>query len=234
MDALVGAHGPGQTHQSIVVRGETFALLAERAIYWPNQEMLLVADAHFGKAATFRARGVPVPESTTAENLFGLSQLVATWSPRRLIFLGDFAHAREANFPPTRDALMEWRARHAGLEMILVRGNHDGTDATLPAALEMRVVEEPLTVSGFALCHHPREQGEHYVLAGHLHPAFRLSGRANERARVACYWFGSRIGVLPAFGAFTGGAIVHPAQGDRVYLAGPERVHTVPLPVRAR
>lgn len=45
--------------------GEAVWLLPERALWWPAQRMLMVADAHFGKAATFRARGVPVPAGST-------------------------------------------------------------------------------------------------------------------------------------------------------------------------
>jgi metallophosphoesterase superfamily enzyme len=44
-------------------------LLADRALYWPERRWLCVADAHFGKAAAFRALGQPVPRGTTANNL---------------------------------------------------------------------------------------------------------------------------------------------------------------------
>ncbi|TXD50975.1 DEAD/DEAH box helicase, partial [Ralstonia sp. TCR112] len=50
---------------AIQCAGETVWLLPERALWWPVQRMLMVADAHFGKAATFRARGVPVPAGST-------------------------------------------------------------------------------------------------------------------------------------------------------------------------
>ncbi len=38
------------------LRGQHLVLLPERAAYWREQEMLLIADMHCGKAATFRAR----------------------------------------------------------------------------------------------------------------------------------------------------------------------------------
>ena len=43
-----------------------------------------------------------------------------------------------------------------------------------------------------------------YVLAGHLHPCVVLGGRAHQRLRLPCFHFGAQVGVLPAFGAFTG------------------------------
>ena len=55
------------------VQGETLWLLPQRAVYWPRAGALIVADVHFGKAATFRAGGIPVPGGTTAEMLRRLS-----------------------------------------------------------------------------------------------------------------------------------------------------------------
>ena len=43
------------THATIQVAGETLLLLPEKAVYWPDQRMLIVADIHFGKAAAVEA-----------------------------------------------------------------------------------------------------------------------------------------------------------------------------------
>ena len=52
------------SHLSVRIAGETMLLLPEKALYWPAQHMLVIADIHFGKAAAFRALGVPVPRGT--------------------------------------------------------------------------------------------------------------------------------------------------------------------------
>jgi metallophosphoesterase superfamily enzyme len=109
-----------------------------------------------------------------------------------------------------------------------VRGNHDIVDSALPLALDMRTIEEPWKIGSLALCHHPQDVETHYALAGHLHPAYRLLGRANERTRVPCFWFGPKRAVLPAFGAFTGCCVIQPGEGDEIYLAGPDRIHALP------
>ena len=54
--------------------GEALALLPEKAAWWPAQRALLVADAHVGKAQSFRRLGVPVPRGTTTETLAALSE----------------------------------------------------------------------------------------------------------------------------------------------------------------
>ena len=43
------------------VAGERLVLLPEMAAYWERAGTLLVADPHFGKAAAFRAAGIPEP-----------------------------------------------------------------------------------------------------------------------------------------------------------------------------
>ena len=60
---------------TISVAGELLTLLPERAAYLAERQLLLVADAHFGKATSFRRLGVPVPQGSTADNLVALSAL---------------------------------------------------------------------------------------------------------------------------------------------------------------
>lgn len=211
----------------IDVAGESLVLCPERAVFWPARVTLLVADAHFGKAASFRARGVPVPEGTTASNLATLERLIAAHSARRIVFLGDLLHSRESHARETLESLAGWRLRHPDLELVLVLGNHDAHAGEPPAGLGIDCVEEPLLEGPFALCHHPEPHPGAYVLAGHLHPAYRLSGR-HDSLRLPCTWVGTDVAVLPAFGDFTGGHTIRPLTGDRVYLTDGDRVFAVP------
>ena len=57
--------------------GEPVEHQAERALYWPRAKTLFIADAHLGKAAAFRAGGVPLPAGTTADDLSRLARLGA-------------------------------------------------------------------------------------------------------------------------------------------------------------
>jgi DNA ligase-associated metallophosphoesterase len=205
---------------TITVAGRALTLLAQKAAFLAASRTLLVADAHVGKAVTFRALGVPVPHGTTGETLAALSALVATWRARRIVFLGDFLHSAYAHAPATIGALARWRREQAALELVLVRGNHDDRAGDPPAHLGMRVVDEPFELDGFALCHHPRPRRGAYVLAGHLHPCVSLGGRGFDHLRLPCFWFGDEVGVLPAFGAFTGMQPIRAGASDRVYAVG--------------
>lgn len=207
-------------HISVQLAGVELWLLADKAIWWPEEQALLVADVHFGKAAAYRALGQPVPQGTTAANLQRLDALLHTYDCQRLIFLGDFLHARQSRTPQTLAALAEWRARHPALRLTLVRGNHDKHAGDPPATLDIEVVEEPLLLGPLALQHEPRPYPLRPVLAGHLHPAYALRGRGRQRLRLPCFVLGGAVSLLPAFGSFTGALTVEPQPGERVFVVG--------------
>ena len=76
--------------------GETnITLTAEGAAYIPTSSSLVIADVHLGKSATFRARGIPVPEGSTFEDLDRINSLIALYNPNSLIIAGDFVHSFE-------------------------------------------------------------------------------------------------------------------------------------------
>ena len=215
----------------IDVAGARLRLLGQRAACLVDEATLLVADAHIGKAASFRRLGVPVPRGTTTQTLQRLSQAIEASGARRVVFLGDMLHSAHAHAPATMQALAAWRMAHASLELCLVRGNHDERAGDPPAVLGVQAVDEPLRLGGLALCHHPRPLTGAYVLAGHLHPCVVVAGRAHQRLRLPCFHFGDRVGVLPAFGAFTGMHALRPGAGERVYVVVDDGVR--PLPARA-
>ena len=214
------------------VAGEALRLMPERVAYWQRTMTLFVADPHWGKAATFRASAIPVPRGTTAEGLARLDRAIRRTGAGRVIFLGDYLHAREGRAPDTLRALADWRAANRDLEVILVRGNHDRHAGDPPAETGIRCVDAPLGEPPFVLAHHPGRSSDGYVLAGHLHPGAQLIGRGRMRERLPCFWFGRECGVLPAFGDFTGLADVSPEPGDRVYAVAGTEVVEVAASVR--
>lgn len=209
----------------VTVAGERLLCMPERTLYWEREATLFVADAHWGKAAAFRVHGLAVPGGTTAEGLARLDRAIDRTGARRVVFLGDFLHAREGRTPGTIGALQGWCERRRPLALVLVRGNHDRGAGDPPSDLCIRCVDPPLLDPPFVLAHHPENSDHGHVLAGHLHPGIRLAGLGGERARLACFWFGDRVSVLPAFGDFTGLFMVEPAPSDRVrVIAGDEVV----------
>ncbi|RMO87524.1 DEAD/DEAH box helicase [Pseudomonas syringae pv. philadelphi] len=214
-------------YQVVTLADEELWLLADKAIYYPARRALLIADAHFGKAAAYRKLGQPVPHGTTQENLRRLDSLLDEYPSEHLIFLGDFLHAPESHAAGTLAALEQWRAGRPTLPITLIRGNHDKRAGDPPAYLNIDVVPEPLIVGPFALQHEPDPHPELHVLAGHVHPVYHLYGRGRQRLRLACYYIGTRVTLLPAFGEFTGGFRIRPTEDSSVYVTGGDAVWRV-------
>jgi len=208
--------------------GTVLRLLPQRAAYLPEHRTLLVADAHIGKAVSFRRLGVPVPGGTTSETLQRLSDAVAATGALHLVFLGDLLHSARSRAAATWAAVTHWREAHAELQLTLVRGNHDSHAGDPPPEWGVRCVDEPLHLGGLALCHHPQPVPGAYVLAGHIHPAVVLAGSAHQRLRLPCFHLGAEVGVLPAFGAFTGMHVMARGAGERVYVVAGDEVRALP------
>jgi DNA ligase-associated metallophosphoesterase len=219
--------------------GEALVLLPERALWWPAERTLFVADLHLGKGDVFRAAGIPIPSGTTRDDLTRLADLVRGLDARRVVVLGDFFHGAASQSPEVLAHLLAWREAVGQVEAILVRGNHDRHAGDPPPETGFAAVEAPLGVGPFALRHEPVPhaaaadstggEGRSYTLAGHLHPVVRLEGAGRDRLRLPCFWVQPAQIVLPAFGAFTGGARIEPRRGDRVFVSGPDGVLPVPL-----
>jgi DNA ligase-associated metallophosphoesterase len=203
--------------EDVRLAGERVALLPERALWWPARRTLFVADLHLGKGAAFRALGLPVPEATTAADLARLGSIAARLGPSRLVILGDLLHARAGRSDDVLDAVASWRRAHAALDILLVRGNHDARAGDPPGEWRIECVDGPHAMGPFVLRHEPGEEAGGYALCGHVHPAVRLVGAGGASMRAPCFWLGTRVGVLPSFGSFTGSASIRPAAGDRVF-----------------
>ena len=207
------------------VAGEKLVLLPERAAFWPARNALFVADFHLGKAAAFRSAGIPLPSGTTTENVERLGRAVAKTGAAQVVFLGDFLHAKQGRAAGTLERFGAWRAAHAKVDLTLVRGNHDVKAGDPPAEWNVRCIEAGERVGPFVLNHEPgASKRGGYALAGHIHPAVRLSACGDDSLRLPCFWFGARYGVLPAFGAFTGTAEVRPRRGDQVFVIAEQEV----------
>lgn len=221
------------TPQAVVaaeVGAADVALLPGRAAFLPASRTLLVADIHLGKAATFRRRGIPVPEGSAQADLARLERLASATAARRVLVLGDLFHARGgctaavfAEFAATRSRL--------GAEVILVLGNHDRHAGPLPAELGIDACLPQLDEPPFHFIHEPpgaRDAGRApFVVAGHLHPTLSLRAPSGTRLADRCFVADESSLVLPAFGSFTGGHRVDWTSGRRLWVARDDGVADV-------
>jgi len=226
--ASQAASAPESDQLVTTLCGERVALLAERALHWPAGETLFVADVHLGKAAAFRAGGVPLPRGSTEADLARLAALVARTAARKLVVLGDFLHAKAGRVPALAAAFKTWREAHASVDVVLVRGNHDDRAGDPPADWGVRAVDDPHLLAPFIACHVPAAPPTGYALCGHLHPGVFLRGFGDDAARLPCFVLGARRAILPAFGSFTGLAVVTPNRDDRLVAVAGTRLFALP------
>ena len=206
--------------------GETLWLLPDGAVWWPATRTLFAADLHLGKGAAFRAQGQPVPAGSSAITLARLEGLVARHGAERLIVLGDFWHGADGLTAALLDDVAAFARR---VPTTLVLGNHDRR--IHPPALPMRTVNGVLPLGPLAAAHEPPPHGAPgFTLAGHLHPAVSLRGRAGDRLRRPCFVRHPHALVLPAFGGLTGTFTLRPRDllGAHVAVLGDGSVHWLP------
>lgn len=222
---------------AISIRGETLLLLPERALFWPARGRLIVADIHFGKSATFRRHGMPVPEGDTKADLERLDKLARKTGARQLVIAGDLLHAAAGKSAQVREAVSLWRHRHSELEIVLVSGNHDKAAGPVPDEWGIEVAGDRMEDAPFAIVHDPADtidNGSFFHICGHLHPAVALADGKMRPLRAPCFWRRRDALVLPGFGAFTGSKTIHPAPGDAVYALAGEAVVAIPPALLAK
>jgi len=207
--------------------GERLVVMAHRALFWPRTHSLFVADVHLGKSESFRAGSLPIPSGTTDETLGRLQRAIDESRASKLYILGDLWHARAGRTLRIEDRFRDWRCAQTGLEVFLVEGNHDLRSGGPISDCDLIELPDSHLLAPFTLRHYPDEVEGQTVLAGHLHPAVALTGRGGQGMRLPCFWFGDRVGVLPAFGDFTGNYTVRPRSGDQVFVVADGKVFSV-------
>lgn len=194
----------------LAIAGEPMLLLADRALYWPARQRLLIADLHLGKGTTFRSAGIAVPSGGTAHDLARLDRLLVRTDARSLWILGDFLHA--ARHPSTVAAWQAFRSAHPNLAMAVVPGNHD---RALAGMTDIDILPDMILDGPFLFRHAPMKAlsashapGEAHLICGHVHPVVALPALGTTPV----FWLNQDQTVLPAFSAFTGGWRLPPDQ----------------------
>jgi uncharacterized protein len=216
--------------QTVTVCGKVFRADMSGALYWPGEDALIVADLHLEKGSAYARRGQLLPPYDTRETLHRLAAVIDRYDAGTVIALGDSLHDEEACQRIGLEEIEILQIMQEDREWIWVTGNHD---PKIGERLGGSVTGD-IEVEGIALRHAPRNGHITHEIAGHLHPAARLSLHGYTLRRPCFVGNGRRL-VLPAFGTFTGGVnILDPAfeplfgnDGLRVWMLGQEGLYPV-------
>jgi len=204
--------------------GQKVRLLPERALFWEEESLLVVSDAHFGKISALRADGIALPHGTAEADSEKLRQLLGDCRPRECLFLGDLFHNRQNG---------EWREVEAifrefpHIRFSLVEGNHDILAPEVYQEAGLFLYGESVTCGPFVFSHDRVYSGGGYNIHGHLHPGIRLKGKGGESLRRPAFLFATDRAVLPAFGEFTGTMLLPEASTMQAFVIGEESVFEV-------
>ena len=185
--------------------GEEFRLTTSRALYWPRERALLVADLHLEKASFYAKHGQLLPPYDSRETLERLALAIRETGARRVYTLGDNFHdsAGTERLEPHAAGMLAALTR--ATEWVWITGNHD---ASMEAKSGGALAEE-LEIAGIVLRHRARRGETRPELSGHYHPRLHVTVH-HRRIRRPCAVVsldGAGCGrmILPAFGALTGG-----------------------------
>lgn len=208
---------------TITIREEELILDKERAIYFPTQKTLAISDLHLGKAAHFRKAGVQVPSTLAQSDLQRLSVLFDNYKPETLLINGDMFH-HEIN--SDIDVFEKWKADYKNVKFLLVKGNHDHLHNKQYHDLGIEVHEPSFCTENFCFIHDAVKcnEKELYPISGHVHPGISIVGKAKQRLKFPCFYFGNEHAVMPAFSAFTGLYLIKPKPQEQVFAITPTKV----------
>lgn len=178
---------------------QEFRLGASKAVFWAEENALLVADLHLEKASFYARHGQMLPPYDSRATLERLAGAVKETGARRVYCLGDSFHDSDGVYRLEPHAAGMLDALTRATDWVWITGNHDA-DACAPGGT---VVDE-LTVRELSLRHIARKGEPGCEVSGHFHPKLRVKVRGRSIARACAVASENRL-ILPAFGALTGG-----------------------------
>ncbi len=199
----------------LLFKSQHLVLSPERCFFWEDQKTLVLSDMHIGKAAHFRKAGIAIPQQVFQEDMHRLFQQIHFFSPQRIIVTGDLFHS-EANLE--HDWFSNWRKELAGIEFILVKGNHEILRNDVYQNLGIALVDKELEIGPFFFSHDLiEEKRDGFSFVGHTHPGIRIQGKGKQSFVFPCFYFTSDFCILPAFSKFTGKHVVDLQKGETAY-----------------
>lgn len=210
--------------------GERVLLDPAGVAFFTNAAMLVVADLHLEKGASFARRRMFLPPYDTPATLARLTALVAKYEPKLIVSLGDSFHDDEASARITPETVAAIEALVAGRTMVWVTGNHDPTP---PQNVPGESVD-CLAIGPVTFRHIAEQDCVTCEVSGHYHPAAILRGRGKAVRRSCFASDGTRL-ILPAFGVYAGGLNVRDRAFDglfnlaafRAYMQGTDRIYPI-------
>ena len=184
---------------NFTIAGASLMALGSGAVWWPEQDLLVVSDLHLGKSEHIARRGgTSLPPYDTRDTLNRLAADLALCHARTVVCLGDsFDDLAASEALPESERQWIFRLQ-AGRRWVWIEGNHDPSPVEFGGAHLAELPLQPLTFR------HIAQESAAGEISGHYHPKASLALRGRTITRPAFLIDSDRV-ILPAYGTYTGG-----------------------------
>lgn len=209
----------------IQLAGITFLASNERFLWQPDTETLIISDTHFGKVSHFRKHGIPLSQAAKYKDFHRLEKILDYYLPNQVVFMGDLFHS-EMN--------IEWRdvidllEKYPHTRFTLVEGNHDILHPQFYERAKLVVSKKVIFENTIEFTHDPPAKTVNPTICGHVHPGFRLTGKARQSLKFPCFFLRNELLILPAFSSLSGLHVMNKkSEQDHVWIVTPEEIYKV-------
>lgn len=201
---------------------------SRRALWIASRRLLVVADLHWGYAASHRVQGNLLPDWGDEALAATLRALEDDYRPATTVWLGDSLHTLAGAVPA------ETFLEQARSPTVVLAGNHDdrwlrGGRGLAP----VRALPEWHETPGYFLHHghrSPAVPAGAVEITGHHHPALGWNDRAGGRLKLPALVVSPTRLILPAFSPWASGTPWNDTlqPGETLYGITPRRLLAVP------
>lgn len=197
--------------------GQLWIADASGALFWPQQQWLIISDCHFEKGSYLKQFANPIPVVDTQTTLQIIASLITIYQPKKVVCLGDSFHDVHADKRLLSTDIKTLQSLIASVpKWDWVLGNHD---PDIPGQFSGNRV--PYLIQDKILFTHEPEDAEtlseitteyrlpvEYQIIGHYHPKLYKTIRRQSMSG-KCFVFDAKNMIMPAIGTFTGGLDVN-------------------------
>ena len=182
------------------IRNQTLIFDYRKLVFWVEESILMLSDLHIGKVIHFNKNGISIPKDISFKNLKILKSGIEDYQPKDVLFLGDLFHS---SYNSEWDEWIDF-FNNSKLRFTLILGNHDQIQFNID---NLNILNK-LTKEPFYFTHIPTSKSSNFNISGHIHPAFKIRGKARQTIKLPCYYLSHNQLILPSFGQFTGSHII--------------------------
>jgi putative SbcD/Mre11-related phosphoesterase len=199
------------------VSGDVYIVAPYPALYIRSLSALVVSDLHLGLEEDIESKGVSLPMGVYPEIKEMILDSIRLSGAGILIILGDLKHEfggrLYSEYVEVKDLVGS--VMSAGLDVVLVRGNHDNFIVPVLKRLGAKIYDS-LRVEGYCFAHGHEDlevSGCRAVVIGHEHPTVALRDDTGVKLKFKAFIVGKHNGaevyVLPSFNPLVHGTPIN-------------------------